>query len=213
MNESFLRIRCFSWGDTVWCALWPNTDLLYVGNKCASFESPLPVHWAEWVQIGRWSSRSGFSESVNNKCVGSNKGFSPGWLSWSHLLCNIPDIKMSLNQWRTGGGWRERAQCRRGRVSHEWRRHLGELKKKPHTSTHRNTITTNHAWRKRHRSVRDEREADERHQQTIIARTTQTCIQRISHQFIGHLSTITEPIMEYCDRNNHYLRAPWWLSC
>lgn len=44
--------------------------------------------------------------------------------------------------------------------------------KERHTSTHRNTITTNHAWRRKHRSVQDQREADERHQQTIIARTT-----------------------------------------
>lgn len=149
MNETFLTICCCSWGDTMWRALWPNTDLLYVGNKCVSFESPLPVHWTEWVQIGRWSSRSGFSESINHKCGGSNKIFSPDWLSRSHLLCNIPDIKMPLNQWRTGGGWCERAQCRRRRVSHERRRHLGELHKKMHTSTRRNTITTNHAWRKK----------------------------------------------------------------
>lgn len=141
MNETFLRMCCFSWRDTVWRALWPNTDLLYVGNKCVSFESPLPVHWAEWVQIWRRSSRSGFSESINNKCVGSNKVFGPDWLSCSHLLCNIPDIKMSLDQWRTGGGWCERAQRRRGRVSHERRRHLGELNKK---IAHKHTQKHNH---------------------------------------------------------------------
>lgn len=48
---------------------WPNTDFLYVWNKCVSFESPLLVHRAEWVQIWRWSSRGGFSESISNKWV------------------------------------------------------------------------------------------------------------------------------------------------
>lgn len=128
-NKHIMKLRQNEWdfsrntlllvtGHRVWCALWPNADLLYVGNKCASFESLLPVHWAERVQIWRWSSRSGFSESTNNKHAGSNKVFSPDRLLCSHLLCNIPDIKMSLNQWRTGGGWCERAQCRWGWVSH-----------------------------------------------------------------------------------------------
>lgn len=120
---------------------------------------------------------------------------------------------MSLYQWRTGGGRRERAQRRRGRVSHERRGHLGELSAKKKKNAHKHTQKHNHdkscvgekKKKQRHRSRRD--------QQTVRARTTQTCIQRIWYQSICHLSPITEPFMEYCDRNSHSLRAPWCLLC
>lgn len=55
----------------------------------------------------------------------------------------IPNVIVSLDQWGAGGGWSERAQSRRRRVSQERRRHLRKLETHPYvctnTHTYRNT--------------------------------------------------------------------------
>lgn len=70
--------------STEQCVVWPDTDLLDVGNKREPSESFLSVHWAKRVQVRCGSSWTGISKSTQQQ----KKETSSKTKSTAHMLFN-----------------------------------------------------------------------------------------------------------------------------
>lgn len=117
---------------------------------------------------------------------------------WPHLVTSYPpNVIVSLYQRGASRGRSERAQSRRGRFSHQRRRHLRKLKHThTHTSTQRHTCT--------------ERTRKQKGTDTDTDKTYQQTIKHIQNTSMGKLVFVW--------RSVHYksslsLWAPCWLKC